>query len=158
MVETPMTPMQRLMRQWESPPTWLLVFVAIAWLQSLLFPIWNAGGLGHWLGAAFILAGLLLMMASILQFARARTTVLPREEARVLITDGLYRLTRNPIYVADALILTGLCFRWDLGTLIWVAVFGIVIKRRFIEGEEASLRAKFGGEFDVWAEKVRRWL
>lgn len=158
MVQTPMTPKQRLMRQWESPPTWLLLFVAMAWLQSLLLPIWNAGGLGRWLGAAFILAGLLLMIASVLQFARARTTVLPREEARVLISDGLYQLTRNPIYVADALILTGLCFRWDLGTLIWVVVFVIVIERRFIDGEEASLRAKFGGEFDHWAEKVQRWL
>jgi protein-S-isoprenylcysteine O-methyltransferase Ste14 len=153
---TPMLP--RLLRQWESPPTWLSLFVVIAWVQSTLFRVWDAGPLGNWLGAAFILAGAALMAASILQFAKARTTVLPREEARVLITGGVYQLSRNPIYVADALILTGLALRWDLATLIWVVAFVVVIDQRFIEGEEAGLRAKFGAEFHDWAEKVRRWV
>ncbi len=158
MPETSMTPLQRVLRQWESPPTWLLVFVAVAWGQSRILPIWDARSLGDWLGAAFILAGVGLMIASVMQFARARTTVMPREVARVLITDGVYQLSRNPIYVADALILTGLCLRWDLGALIWVVAFVAVIEKRFIEGEEATLRAKFGPEFDNWAEKVRRWI
>jgi protein-S-isoprenylcysteine O-methyltransferase Ste14 len=158
MVETQMTPMQRVLRQWESPPTWLLLFIAVAWGQSKLFPLWNAGVLGDWLGAVFVIAGVALMLASLFQFARARTTVMPREVARVLITNGVYQLSRNPIYVADALILTGLCLRWDLAALIWAVVFVIVIDQRFIEGEEAALRAKFGAEFHDWAEKVRRWI
>lgn len=158
MAQTPTTPLQRILRQWESPPTWLSVFVVMTWVQSTLFPVWDAGVLGNWLGAGFIVAGAVLMTASILQFAKARTTVLPRKEARVLITGGVYQLSRNPIYVADALILTGLALRWDLATLIWVVVFVIVINRRFIEGEETGLRAKFGEQFNDWAEKVRRWV
>jgi protein-S-isoprenylcysteine O-methyltransferase Ste14 len=158
MQETPKTPLRRILRQVESPPTWLLLFIAVAWVQSRALPIWDAQGLGNWLGAAFIVAGVALMIASLMQFARARTTVVPREVARVLITDGVYQWSRNPIYVADAMILTGLCLRWDLGTLIWVAAFVAVIEKRFIDGEEASLRAKFGPEFDDWAEKVRRWI
>lgn len=153
---TPMLP--RLLRQWESPPTWLSLFVVIAWAQSTLFQVWDAGALGDWLGAAFIMAGAALMAASILQFAHAKTTVLPREEARVLITGGVYQLSRNPIYVADALILTGLALRWDLGVLIWAVAFVVVIDQRFIEGEEKALRAKFGAQFNDWAEKVRRWV
>ena len=153
---TPMLP--RLLRQWESPPTWLSLFVVFAWAQSTLFQVWDAGALGDWLGAAFIMAGATLMAASILQFARAKTTVLPREEARVLITGGVYQLSRNPIYVADALILTGLALRWDLGVLIWAVAFVVVIDQRFIEGEEKALRAKFGAQFNDWAEKVRRWV
>ena len=98
------------------------------------------------------------MIASLHQFRRARTTVMPREKARVLITEGVYQLSRNPIYVADALILTGLGLRWDLGTLVWVVAFVAVIERRFILDEEAGLRAGFGAQFDEWAEKVRRWL
>jgi protein-S-isoprenylcysteine O-methyltransferase Ste14 len=158
MQETPMTPLRRILRQWESPPTWLLLFIVIAWVQSQVLPIWDAKGLGDWLGAAFIAAGVVLMIASVAQFARAQTTVMPREVARVLITGGVYRLSRNPIYLADALILAGLCLRWDVGAVIWVAVFVAVIEKRFIAGEEASLRAKFGPEFDNWAEKVRRWI
>ena len=153
-----MTPLQRILWQWESPPTWLLLCAGMAWLQSVWLPVLDTGRLGHWLGAAFVLAGVGLMVASLMQFARARTTVMPREEARVLITRGVYQLSRNPIYVADALILTGLAVRWDLAALIWVVVFVVAIDQRFIAGEEAGLRAKFGAEFHEWAEKVRRWL
>jgi protein-S-isoprenylcysteine O-methyltransferase Ste14 len=131
--------MHRILRQWESPPTWLLLFVTIAWVQSRMLPVWDAAGLGNWLGAIFIVSGVGLLVVALFQFARARTTVMPRETARVLMTDGVYRLSRNPIYVADAMVLTGLCLRWDLG-------------------EEAGLRAKFGEEFHRWAEKTRRWL
>ena len=153
-----MTPLQRILRQWESPPTWLLLCACMAWLQSVWLPVFDTGRLANWLGAAFVLAGVVLMVASLVQFARARTTVMPREEARVLITRGVYQLSRNPIYVADALILTGLAIGWDLGALIWVLVFVLVIDQRFIAGEEAGLRAKFGAEFHEWAEKVRRWI
>lgn len=158
MTKTRQTLLPRILRQWESPPTWLSVFVILAWVQAAVFPILDAGGLGNWLGAAFVLVGVALMTASILQFAKARTTVLPREEARVLIIGGVYQLSRNPIYVADALILAGLCVRWDLATLIWVVAFIVVIDQRFIEGEEVGLRAKFGEQFNEWAEKVRRWI
>ena len=153
-----MTPLKRILRQWESPPTWLLLCVGFAWLQSRIFPLLDAGDLGKWLGAALVLAGAVLMVASLFQFASARTTVMPREEARVLITRGVYQLSRNPIYVADALILTGLAMRWDLAAVIWVVVFVVVIDQRFIEGEEAALRAKFGAAFHEWSEKVRRWI
>ena len=153
-----MTPAQRILRQWESPPTWMLLCLGLAWLQSRLIPVSDTGRLGNWLGAALVLAGLALMVGSLVQFARARTTVMPRETARVLITSGVFQLSRNPIYVADSLILAGLCLRWDLGALVWVVVFVIIINRRFILGEEAGLRAGFGAQFDEWAEKVRRWI
>jgi protein-S-isoprenylcysteine O-methyltransferase Ste14 len=158
MNELPMTPLRRILRQWESPPTWLILCAALAWGQSRYLPIWDAGRLGDWLGAAFIVTGVGLMLVSLAQFARARTTVMPREEARVLMTGGVFQLSRNPVYVADALILTGLCLRWDLGALIWAVVFVIIIDQRFVEGEEAGLRAKFGAEFHDWAEKTRRWI
>ena len=158
MPPTPMTPMKRILRQWESPPTWLLLMAGLALMQARLVPVRDAGGLGDWLGLGFILAGAALLSGALVQFKRARTTVLPRETARVLITAGVYRFSRNPIYLADALILTGLCLTWDLGALIWVPVVVIVIDQRFIEAEEAALRAGFGPAFDDWSDKVPRWL
>ncbi len=150
--------LHRILRQWESPPTWLLLFMAIAWMQAQVLPIWDAGSLGNWLGTFVLLVGAALMVASLAQFARARTTVMPRETATVLITSGVYQLSRNPIYLADVLILTGLALWWDIATLVWVVVFALVIERRFILGEEAGLRAAFGPQFESWAKKVRRWI
>lgn len=148
----------RLMRQWESPPVWLLLFIAIAWVQSRAFPSWDAGRWGNWIGSSLAFAGAWLMVASLRQFAAARTTVLPRETPSVLITDGVYQVSRNPIYLADALILGGLAVIWDVAAAIWVVPFILVIQWRFILGEEAALRAGFGKEFEDWAKSVRRWV
>lgn len=152
------TLMQRLLRQWESPPIWLLLFIAIAWGQSRTFPLWNAGRFGTWVGSSVAFAGVLLMVASLRQFATARTTVLPRETATVMITGGVFHLSRNPIYLADALILAGLAMIWDVVAVVWVVPFMLVIQQRFILGEEAGLRAGFGNQFDDWAKKTSRWL
>jgi protein-S-isoprenylcysteine O-methyltransferase Ste14 len=75
-----------------------------------------------------------------------------------MIRGGIYRLTRNPIYLADALILTGAILRWDAASLVLVPVFMAVIQRRFILGEEAGLRTAFGADFERYAAQVRRWL
>ncbi len=99
-----------------------------------------------------------MMVASLRQFAAAKTTVIPRETATVLITDGVYKLSRNPIYLADALILGGLAVIWDVAAVFWVVPFVLVIQQRFILGEEAGLRAGFGVQFEDWAKKTRRWL
>lgn len=50
MADAQKTLTQRLLRQWESPPVWLLLFIAIAWVQSRAVPIWDAGRWGNWVG------------------------------------------------------------------------------------------------------------
>lgn len=148
----------RLLRQWESPPTWLALFLALAWAQSRFLPVADAGLAGRTLGAVLILSGLGLMALAITQFRRHRTTVLPRETPAAMIDTGVYRWSRNPIYLADVLILSGAALRWDLGGLVLVPLFMVVILRRFIRGEEAGLRAAFGPAFDAYAMRTRRWL
>ncbi len=148
----------RLLRQWESPPTWLLLFAALLWMQARFLPVLDAGRVGIWLGGALVLAGLGLMAASLVQFARARTTVMPRETASTMLTVGVYRWSRNPIYLADALMLAGLALFWDAAGLLLVPVFMTVIWWRFIRGEEAGLLASFGPEFTRFAARTRRWL
>ncbi len=75
-----------------------------------------------------------------------------------MIERGVYAWSRNPIYLADALILAGLALRWDVAALVLVPLFMAVIRRRFIDGEEAMLRDRFGPAFDAYAARVRRWL
>jgi protein-S-isoprenylcysteine O-methyltransferase Ste14 len=148
----------RLMRQWESPPTWLALFLLLAWVQSRALPVFDAGWVGRIAGAGMIGAGLGVMALAVLQFRRHRTTVLPRETPTAMIDSGIYRFSRNPIYLADTLILAGAALRWDVGALILVPFFMTVIRNRFILGEEAGLRARFGPAFEAYSARTRRWI
>jgi protein-S-isoprenylcysteine O-methyltransferase Ste14 len=116
------------------------------------------GAAGDWAGALLVAAGLGLALAAAVEFRRARTTIIPHEEPSAIVTSGVYRLSRNPIYLGDALILTGLGLRWDsVLALVLVPVFVAVITARFIVPEEGRLRARFGAEWEAWAARVRRW-
>ncbi len=150
--------LQRLMRQWESPPTWLALFVALLWLQSRFVPMISPLPQTRHLGALCILAGIVLIVIAAQQFRAHKTTILPREVPAAMIDGGLYAYSRNPIYVADALILAGCALRWDLAGLVLVPLFCLVITRRFILGEEAGMRAMFGDDFNRYAARVRRWV
>ena len=142
----------------DYPPVWLVGFLVLAWGQAQALPL-GGPGWAYWPGTLIALAGAALMLAAVPMFVRAGTTIVPHEPPRVLITGGVYRLTRNPIYLADALILTGLILRWGAWpSLVLVPLFVIVITRRFIEPEEARLRAAFGAAFEDWAGRVRRWV
>ena len=144
----------------DLPPLWLALFAALALVQARALPIGGFGAWGDPLGAVLIGAGLLLMAAALAEFRRHRTTVIPHRSPGALITTGVYRLSRNPIYLADALILAGLCLRWDAlpALLLGVPAFVAVITARFIRPEEARLAAAFGPAYAAWAARTRRWL
>ncbi len=149
---------RRLMRQWESPPTWALLFAALAWAQSRWLPLIDLGWPGTVAGLALVFAGVALLALSARQFRRHRTTILPRETPQAMITSGVYAISRNPIYLADAMILAGLALIWDAASLLLVPVFVAVLTRRFILGEEAGMLARFGAGFTAYAARVRRWI
>ena len=83
---------------------------------------------------------------------------MPRETPVAMIDSGIYRLSRNPIYLADTLFLAGAALWWDAASLLLVPLFVMIITRRFILGEESGLRAVFGATFDRYAAQTRRWL
>jgi len=139
----------------DYPPAWLAIFGGLAWLVGRLWPVPAATGAG-WL---LILAGLALMAAAAWVMLRGGATVDPTRPPTALVTRGPYRLSRNPIYLADAVILTGLCLLWQpLAALLLVPGFMAVIQRRFIRREETWLRARDAHGFDAWAARTRRWL
>ncbi len=142
----------------DLPPVWLALHLVLAYgLGALTPPFFGVFGL--WAGAALVLTGLALMATAILQMAARRTTVIPRRDPSALMTTGAFSLSRNPIYLGDALILTGAILWWDAAlALPLVASFVSLIQARFIRDEEARLTAAFGPEFDLWAARVRRWI
>ena len=150
--------MRPTLRDIDIPPVWLALHLAAVWVVSLVSPP-LFGQFGSVAGQVLVAVGLLLMGAAILQMARQRTTVVPRRDPSALLTDGVFSLSRNPIYLGDALILTGAIFWLNaalavplIGTFVWL------IQTRFIRDEEARLTMAFGPEFDLWAARTRRWL
>ena len=147
------------MLKWlDMPPVWLVGAIALVWGLDRAVAFGLFGVLSVF-GPVLVGAGLALLVAAVVQMLAQRTTVIPREAPAVLVTGGLFRVCRNPIYLGDALILGGLILWWDvpLGLAV-LAGFIWLITERFILGEEAALRAAFGVEFETWAARTGRWL
>lgn len=149
------------MRQLDLPPVWLVCFAALAWVQARLMPLRLDFG-GTWadlLGGLCVGAGLLLMVLAVVEMRRHRTTVIPHRDADALVQRGIFSRSRNPIYLGDVLILTGLILRFDaVLSLPLIPIFVWVLERRFIIPEENRLRRKFRADFARYERKTRRWL
>lgn len=140
------------------PPAWTAGAVALAWGLGLLLPWPVLGGLGRALGAVLVLAGFGLMGLAAAQMMLARTTVIPRQMPSALVTGGIFRFSRNPIYLGDALIVAGALLWFQVPwALPLVLVFARIIESRFILDEESRLRSSFGAEFEAWAARTGRW-
>ncbi len=149
------------MRRIDLPPVWLLLHGLAAWTVALLEP-WGLGFGGGWadLAAGLLLGGgVLLIVVAVMQMRQHRTAVMPRQEASTLMTTGVFRRSRNPIYLGMALILLGWILRLDAPlALPLVPLFVWLIERRFIAGEEAMLARGFGAAWDRYSHATRRWL
>ena len=76
-----------------------------------------------------------------------------------LIQSGIFKRSRNPIYVADVMILTGMILWWDaVLALPLVPIFVWILEKRFILAEEDRLRRKFRANYARYCEKTRRWF
>lgn len=143
----------------DIPPVWLVIFIALGALQARYVPLIEGNPLTDFLGLIAIITGLFLIFVAAAQLFVHRTTVIPRQRPTTLVVHGIFGLTRNPIYLGDTLVLTGLILRWDAFlSLVLVPLFMTLIQRRFILGEEQRNREEFGTAFDDYADRVRRWL
>lgn len=144
----------------DLPPIWLAGFLAVGWGLSRAAPIlpFETAAVAA-LGWALIGGGLGLAGWAALCFRRARTSIIPRSDAAALVASGPFRFSRNPIYLADLLILLsqGLILG-SVWPFLLAPLFGLVITRRFIRPEEAMLRRRFPDAFARWSAAVRRWI
>ncbi|MEM8979262.1 MAG: isoprenylcysteine carboxylmethyltransferase family protein [Pseudomonadota bacterium] len=143
--------------QWiDIPPVWLMGALAITYVWP--FDV-SLGAWSHGLGTAIIVVAALLIVAALFEFQRHKTTPVPHMEADRLITSGIFALTRNPIYLADLLLLAGFSLRWGapIGFLLLPLLYD-VLTRRFIRPEEDRLSVSFGMQFKQYQAKTRRWI
>lgn len=106
-------------------------------------------------------AGLAVAIAGVIAFRRAQTTVDPLrpERASTLVTDGVYRRTRNPMYLGLALCIAAYA-AWvgNLAGALALPFFVLYMTRFQIVPEERALSAKFGPAFRAYCGEVRRWI
>jgi len=145
----------------DIPPVWLLLAVVQTWLIAQLQPMsWALRGpLPDLLGGLLVGGGIVLILLAAAEMRKQRTTVIPHMEAAKLVTSGIFKRTRNPIYLGDALVLAGLALRWDAPVgLLLVPLFMYTISLRFIVPEENRLRVKFRADFARYCQKTPRWV
>ena len=144
------------MRYLDLPPVWLAICLFLAWLIRWPYEAW---GSVLWLGFTCLVAAGCLVVAAVIEFAGVRTTIVPRKPPSGLITSGIFKYSRNPIYLADLLILAGLALLWgSVAGLVLVPVLAWILHVRFIKGEEERLSEAFGEEFSSYCATTRRWI
>ena len=144
------------------PPVVGLSCAALAWAVARYTP-----GFGfEWTLQPVVVALLVVLGAGVdlwalLAFRSARTTVNPLAPGRssVVVTSGIYRLSRNPMYLGMALLLMAWCvFLGNPLALLSVVLFWGYITRFQILPEERALLAKFGAPYARYLSEVRRWI
>jgi protein-S-isoprenylcysteine O-methyltransferase Ste14 len=114
----------------------------------------------HFAGAALMIFGFLILMICILRFAtEGKGTLSPLDPTKKLVVKGLYRYSRNPMYVGAILLLIGEIVFWQSLVLAgYTTIVFIGFNLFIIFHEEPRLRRDFGTEYEMYCQKVRRWL
>jgi protein-S-isoprenylcysteine O-methyltransferase Ste14 len=144
------------------PPAVALVVAAAMWGISLASPPFGVSDFMRVLAAvAIALFGGGISLAGVISFRRVRTTVNPMkpETTSSLVTTGIYRITRNPMYVGVLFVLVAWAvFLSSVWAFVGPLIFVLYINRFQIAPEERVLSAMFGTAYSNYMAKVRRWL
>jgi protein-S-isoprenylcysteine O-methyltransferase Ste14 len=142
------------------PTTCLLVAILLSIALHFLLPItniipspWNLFGLVP------LFLGIWINISADRAFKQANTTVKPFEVSKSLIQNGVFRLSRNPMYLGFVGILLGIAIMLrSISPYFPVNAYVILTERVYIQVEERMLEAKFGAEWKQYKSSVRRWI
>lgn len=142
------------------PPTLLLICIGVMCLLHILIPFLKIIVYPlNLLGIFLILIGIWIAFTGSNMFKVANTTEMTFNEPSTLVTDGIYKISRNPMYLGFAQILVG--FSIILGSVtpfIIVITFVVITDQLYIRYEEKVLEEVFGKEYLIYRSKVRRWI
>lgn len=145
------------------PPLIYLAAIAIAAALGIIYPLpWIGGLLADLLfvtGWLVLLAVVALWFTAFRTMISAKTPINPNGIPTHLVTTGPFSVSRNPIYLANSLLLIGIGL---VGGLAWFLLLAFVasyaVSRLAIEREEKLLAAKFGKRYRDYEKKIRRWI
>jgi protein-S-isoprenylcysteine O-methyltransferase Ste14 len=145
------------------PPLIYLSAIGASILLGMVYPLpWIAGPLADILFAAgwlLVAAAVALDIAALRALKQAKTTALPNRVSDHLVTSGPFSLTRNPIYLGNTVLITGIGL---VAGSVWFLLFAVLAafatQKVTIEREERHLETRFGKKYRDYRHKVRRWL
>src|SRR5260221_3460049 len=142
------------------PPLMYACPLAVGLLLHLKFPLgFLPRKVAAILGVTLIGASVALVSRTFQRMRRAGTNVNPIEPATVLVTDGPFKFTRNPLYLSLTLFYTGVATLVNaLWAMLLLPAVLFVVNRGVIEREERYLERKFGEQYRQYKERVRRWI
>ena len=118
-------------------------------------------GLGGVFGSFMIIIGIVIILLAIIQFKKYKTSITPLNpsNATKLIVYGIYKFSRNPMYLGLLLILSGISIIQNpIGGLLFVPAFILYINHFQIIPEESAMLDLFKDDFLKYKENVRRWI
>jgi len=142
------------------PPMWLAFGIILQFVLNEYFPgLRFTTVAGQVIGGVILVIGLALLVTAGGLFKQADTDLIPFKDVSALVTTGVYRFTRNPMYLGMALVLLACAVTVGAATAFIVPpVFMAIIHFRFILPEEDMLRELFPDEFPAYCQNVRRWI
>lgn len=141
------------------PPHYFLLalvsMVAIGYADSSVI----LAGRWYLLGLVPVACGIALAAIAARQFSKADTNIVPLTESTALVTDGMFLITRNPMYTGMVSALAGTAILLN-SYLPWLVIipFVLAIRLLFIRHEETLMEETFGEDYVAYRSRVRRWL
>ncbi len=141
------------------PPLYFFATLALMLILHFAWPFaqWNLGA-KRFVGLPFALLGILFVAASVRQ-CRSVTTLMPFEQPSALVTQGFFRVSRNPMYTGLLLSIVGAVILLGSATpALAIPLFIALMQSRFIAHEEQVLERSFGEAYRSYRKRTRRWL
>lgn len=142
------------------PPVYFFICVMAAYVLHRYLPLVAVvPSPVNWAGAVLVAAGLGIALWASVLFKLAGTPVVPFTQSKAVVTTGIYRWTRNPMYLGMVIGLLGVAMLLgSLSAFLPIPFFVWQIRRKFILPEEAFLEGLFGARYTDYKARVRRWL
>jgi protein-S-isoprenylcysteine O-methyltransferase Ste14 len=142
------------------PPLIVAAALALGLLFHFLWPLrFLSRTEALWLGGLLIAVSIAIGLGAVSQLVKAKTALDVRKPTMEIVTRGVYRLSRNPIYLSMILLLLGIALCVDsLWILLFAIPLAVILQKGVIEPEEHYLEQKFGEKYLRYKAKVRRWI
>tara|TARA_X000001036_G_C20612434_1_gene779550 strand:+ start:821 stop:1267 length:447 start_codon:yes stop_codon:yes gene_type:complete len=142
------------------PPIITLICGLGIYFSRPLFPKYNYISIDI-IAASFLLLGIIILITAVLSFKRQSTTISPLqpEKASYLVVSGIFKYSRNPMYLGMLLILISMTIKFNfVGGILIIFGFITFITKFQIIPEEIALERLFGKEFTRYKKKTKRWI
>ncbi|MCE0557686.1 isoprenylcysteine carboxylmethyltransferase family protein [Motilimonas sp. E26] len=143
------------------PPVLFVLFIIV--MGMICWGMGSPHNIGYpysLIGLPFVVAGLMLAVAGKILFRKLSTNIMTFDEPDKLVTEGVFKYTRNPMYLGLVVAMMGFSILMGsaITSILLTALFLLITDRWYIAFEEKIMHRKFGLDYEEYCRKVRRWI